>query len=109
MGNSVTGIELKIKDVYMAKEVRERVQKNTCIPVLRKGLDADAQEPFSALKLEKLAMFVILVLIILVASFNIVGTLIMNVIEKSREIAILKAMGATKKALWPYSCSRDFL
>ena len=53
-------------------------------------------------------MFVILVLIILVASFNIVGTLIMNVIEKSREIAILKAMGATKKALWPYSCSRDF-
>ena len=54
-------------------------------------------------------MFVILVLIILVASFNIVGTLIMNVIEKSREIAILKAMGATKKALWPYSCSRDFL
>jgi hypothetical protein len=43
---------------------------------------------FSALKLEKLAMFVILVLIILVASFNIVSTLMMNVVEKEREIAI---------------------
>jgi lipoprotein-releasing system permease protein len=44
-------------------------------------------------------MFIILVLIILVASFNIVSTLIMNVIEKSREIAILKAMGATNKGI----------
>ena len=52
---------------------------------------------FSALKLEKIAMFIILVLIILVASFNIVSTLIMIVTEKGREIAILKAMG-TKRA-----------
>jgi lipoprotein-releasing system permease protein len=54
---------------------------------------------FSALKLEKFAMFVILVLIILVASFNIISNLIMNVIEKSREIAILKAIGATNKSI----------
>ena len=109
MGNSVTGIELKIKDVYMAKEVRERVQKTLAFPYYGRDWMQMHKNLFSALKLEKLAMFVILVLIILVASFNIVGTLIMNVIEKSREIAILKAMGATKKALWPYSCSRDFL
>ena len=54
---------------------------------------------FSALKLEKFAMFVILVLIILVASFNIISNLIMNVLEKSREIAILKTMGATNTGI----------
>ncbi len=99
MGNSVTGIELKIKDVYMAKEVRERVQKTLTFPYYGRDWMQMHKNLFSALKLEKLAMFVILVLIILVASFNIVGTLIMNVIEKSREIAILKAMGATKKGI----------
>jgi lipoprotein-releasing system permease protein len=54
---------------------------------------------FSALKLEKFAMFIILILIILVASFNIVSTLIMNVVEKKREIAILKTMGATDRGI----------
>jgi lipoprotein-releasing system permease protein len=54
---------------------------------------------FSALKLEKIMMFIILVLIILVASFNIVGTLTMIVIEKNREIAILKAMGAKNPSI----------
>jgi lipoprotein-releasing system permease protein len=54
---------------------------------------------FSALKMEKLMMFVILVLIILVASFNIVSTLMMIVVEKGREIAILKTMGATSQAV----------
>jgi lipoprotein-releasing system permease protein len=54
---------------------------------------------FAALKLEKIIMFIILVLIILVAAFNIIGTLTMIVIEKSREIAILKAMGATRRAV----------
>ena len=54
---------------------------------------------FSALQLEKVMMFVILVMIILVASFNIVGTLTMIVVEKSREIAILKAMGASRRKI----------
>jgi lipoprotein-releasing system permease protein len=54
---------------------------------------------YSALKLEKTAMFIILVLIILVAAFNIIGTLIMVVHDKNRDIAILKAMGATSAAV----------
>ena len=54
---------------------------------------------FYALKLEKATMFIILTFIILVASFNIVSTLMMNVIEKQREIAILKAMGATNRGI----------
>ena len=54
---------------------------------------------FSALLLEKIVMFIILILIVLVAAFNIIGTLTMIVIEKSREIAILKTMGATKRSI----------
>ena len=50
---------------------------------------------FSALKLEKLVMFIILTLIILVAAFNIVASLIMVVMEKTKDIAVLKSMGAT--------------
>jgi lipoprotein-releasing system permease protein len=50
---------------------------------------------FSALRLEKIAMFIILVLIVLVAAFNIISTLIMVVMEKNKDIAILKSMGAT--------------
>jgi lipoprotein-releasing system permease protein len=54
---------------------------------------------FSALKLEKVVMFIILVLIILVAAFNIISTLIMMVMEKNKDIAILKSMGATSKSI----------
>ena len=54
---------------------------------------------FSALKMEKTMMFLLLVLITIVASFNIVSTLTMIVTEKQREIAILKAMGATRPAI----------
>jgi lipoprotein-releasing system permease protein len=54
---------------------------------------------FSALKLEKTVMFIILVLIILVAAFNIISTLIMMVMDKTKDIAILKSMGATGKSI----------
>jgi lipoprotein-releasing system permease protein len=54
---------------------------------------------FSALRLEKIAMFIILALIVLVAAFNIISTLIMVVMEKNRDIAILKAMGAPSKGI----------
>ena len=54
---------------------------------------------FSALKLEKLVMFIILALIILVASFNIISSLVMTVMEKKKDIAILKAMGAANRSI----------
>ena len=54
---------------------------------------------FDALRVEKWAMFIILLLIVLVAAFNIIGTLIMVVIEKTREIGILKSMGATESSI----------
>ena len=98
-GRDITGIELKVKDIYKAADVRERIQKKLGFPFHARDWMQMHKTLFSALKLEKFAMFIILILIILVASFNIISTLIMNVLEKTREIAILKAMGATNKGI----------
>ena len=99
MKKDITGIELRLSDIYKAPIVRERIQKRLGFPLYARDWMQMNRNLFSALKLEKFAMFIILILIILVASFNIVSTLIMNVIEKKREIAILKAMGATDKGI----------
>ncbi|MCK7510650.1 MAG: hypothetical protein MZV70_45695 [Desulfobacterales bacterium] len=53
----------------------------------------------SALKLEKIAMFVILIMIVLVGALNIISTLVMVVMEKNKDVAILRAMGATQKSI----------
>jgi len=99
MKGEVTGIQLRLADIYKAPLVRENTEKKLGFPFYAKDWMQMNKNLFSALKLEKFTMFIILVLIILVASFNIVSTLIMNVIEKKREIAILKAMGATDKGI----------
>ena len=99
MGEDITGIELRLKDIYKASSLRERLQKKLGFPLYARDWMQMHKNLFSALKLEKFAMFIILILIILVASFNIISTLIMNVIEKTREIAILKAMGATNRGI----------
>lgn len=109
MGKSVTGIEVRLKDLYKAAEVRERIQKTLGYPYFAKDWMQMNRNLFFALKLEKFAMFIILVLIILVASFNIVSNLIMNVIEKEREIAILKAMGATNRGIMKIFMLQGFL
>ncbi len=98
-GPTVTGIELKVDDIYSAPLVREKVRSLLGPAFYAKDWMEMNRNLFSALKLEKFTMFVILTLIILVASFNIVSTLTMNVIEKEREIAILKAMGATNRGI----------
>jgi lipoprotein-releasing system permease protein len=95
MKKQITGIEIRLSDFYKAPEIRARLQDTLPFPLYVKDWMQMNKNLFSALKLEKFAMFVILILIILVASFNIISTLIMNVIEKRREIAILKTMGAT--------------
>jgi len=99
MNGDISGIEVKLDDIYKAELVRESMQKKLGFPFLVKDWMQMNRNLFAALKLEKFAMFIALVLIILVASFNIISNLIMNVIEKKREIAILKAMGATNKGI----------
>ncbi len=99
IGDGFTGVEVRLKDIYQAASVRKQLQDNLGFRFIVLDWMQMNKNLFSALKLEKFAMFVILVLIVLVASFNIISNLIMNVIEKSREIAILKAIGATNNGI----------
>lgn len=103
MGNDVTGIEIKAEKIYMAKETGMRVadalETNLDEYYLVKNWMELNKNLFAALKLERLAMFIILALIVLVAAFNIISTLIMVVMEKGREIAVLISMGATKNSI----------
>ncbi len=99
MGDSVTGIEVKIEDIYRADVVKDRITEaigKGYKPVTWMEMNRNL---FSALRLEKTAMFIILTLIILVAALNIISTLIMVVMEKGKEIAILKSMGATSSGI----------
>lgn len=99
MGPAVTGIEVKVDNIFQAAEIARTIEQTLGFPYWARDWMQLNKNLFSALKLEKTMMFLLLVLITLVASFNIVSTLTMIVNEKQREIAILKAMGATKKAI----------
>ncbi len=98
-GSAVSGIQLRLDDIYKASSVRDSVNKKIGFPYYARDWMQMNRNLFSALKLEKFAMFIILILIVLVASFNIVSTLMMNVMEKQKEIAILKAMGAKNQGI----------
>ncbi|MGD8353004.1 MAG: FtsX-like permease family protein, partial [Pseudomonadota bacterium] len=97
MGDYVTGVAVKTDDIYSTHRTAETLQKKLGYTYWVRDWRTMNQNLFSALKLEKITMFIILILIIVVAAFNIIGTLILVVMEKGREIAILKAMGATRK------------
>lgn len=99
LGSNVTGLEVKLDDIDLAGPVAADLQETLGFPYRARDWLQMNKSLFSALKLEKITMFVILVLIILVASFNIVSTLAMIVMEKAREIAILKSMGATSSGI----------
>ena len=99
MGNSVTGIEIRVDNMYNAREIAQKIVSSLGFPFWARDWMQMNQNLFTALKLEKTVMFIILTLIVLVAAFNIASTLIMMVMEKTRDIAILKAMGATDKSI----------
>jgi lipoprotein-releasing system permease protein len=100
MPDSVSGVEVKVNDIYQTPVIkRDILRKLGGGPYrVRDWIEMNARL-FGALRMEKLAMFVILTFIILVASFNIVSTLFMVVVEKAQEIAILKSMGATRGSI----------
>ncbi len=103
MEGGATGIEVKVADIFRAKEVGGNISSMLRsrfggLYIVKDWMELN-RNLFSALKLERITMFVILTLIILVAAFNIVGTLIMVVMEKSKEIAVLMSMGARKKGI----------
>jgi len=96
---AATGIEVKVDDIFQAAEIARAIDHELGFPYWARDWMQLNRNLLSALKLEKTMMFLLLVLIIAVASFNIISTLTMIVTEKQREIAILKAMGATRRAI----------
>ena len=99
MGDGVSGIEVKVTDVFRADEIAHTIEQVLGFSHGTRDWMQMNRNLFSALKLEKTMMFLLLVLITIVASFNIVSTLTMIVTEKQKEIAILKAMGATNRSI----------
>jgi lipoprotein-releasing system permease protein len=99
LGEQVTGLEIKVNDIYKANLIAKSIEKKLGFPFWGRHWMEMNKNLFSALKLEKRVMFIILSLIVLVAAFNIICTLIMIVMEKSKDIAILKSMGATSKSI----------
>ena len=99
LGGSVHGLELKVEDIYKASEIATDLEKKLGFGYVVKDWITMNKNLFSALKLEKTAMFIVLALIVLVAAFNIISTLIMVVMSKGKDIAILKSMGATSKGI----------
>ncbi len=99
LGDSVTGLELKVKEVYESDIIAKKIQKSLGYPYWTKDWKLMNRSLFSALKLEKLTMFVILTMIVLVGALNIISTLVMVVMEKTRDVAILRAMGASAKSI----------
>jgi lipoprotein-releasing system permease protein len=99
LGDKVTGIEVRVKDVYQADRIAKTIQERLGYPFWTKDWKVMNRSLFSALKLEKLTMFVILTMIVLVGALNIISTLVMVVMEKTRDVAILRAMGASAKSI----------
>ena len=97
LGAAVSGLEVKVPDPMASTETAGRITDRLGLPYRTDDWKSMNAPLFSALKLEKLAMGLILTLIIVVAAFNIVSTLVMVVTDKTREIGILKSMGLTSR------------
>jgi lipoprotein-releasing system permease protein len=95
----IHGIDLRLDDLYTAESVAEDLREALGDNYRIRSWGQMNKNLFSALKLEKTVMFIILALIVLVAAFNIASSLIMMVIEKTKDIAILKAMGASSGSI----------
>jgi lipoprotein-releasing system permease protein len=99
LGDAVSGIDIVVKDIYKADVISRALQSKLGFPYFAQNWMQMNKNLFSALKLEKRVMFIILSLIVLVAAFNIISALIMIVMEKNKDIAILKSMGATSATI----------
>ena len=99
LGERVTGIEVRVQDVYAAQAIARRLEAMLGFPYRARDWTEINRNLFAALALEKTVYFIVLLLIVLVAAFNIIATLIMVVMEKRKDIAVLKSMGATSRSI----------
>ena len=99
IGDQVTGIEVRIQDPYEAPSIASLLQSQLGIPYTVRDWTKINSNIFAALNLEKFVYSLVILLIVLVAAFNIIATLIMVVMEKRKDIAVLKSIGATGKSI----------
>lgn len=99
LDSAVTGLEVKTTDRWSASDIAPLLAQRLGFPYRTVDWQEQNSSLFQALKLEKLGMGVILLLIVVVAAFNIVSNLTMVVADKTKEIGILKAMGMTAKSI----------
>jgi len=99
LDHKVTGLQVKLDDLYKAEKVAKELELKLGYHFYAMDWMHMHKNLFSWMALEKYAMFIVLSLIVAVAAFNIISTLIMVVIEKRKEIGILKSMGATNTSI----------
>jgi lipoprotein-releasing system permease protein len=99
LGHRVSGVEVRVADVYRARRVAGDLSRTLGFPYWTRDWMDMNRNLFSAIQLEKTAMFVILTLIIFVAAFAIISHLILMVAEKRREIGVLRALGASTRSI----------
>jgi lipoprotein-releasing system permease protein len=99
LGDAVTGIEVKTADRWRASAIAQQLADSLGFPYRTVDWQEQNRSLFQALKLEKFAMGAIVLLIVMVAAFNIVSTLTMVVADKTREIGILRAMGMPGRSI----------
>ncbi len=99
IGDRVTGIEVRVQDPYSAPDVAQSLQSQLGLVFTARDWTKINSNIFAALQLEKFVYSLVILLIVLVAAFNIIATLIMVVMEKRKDIAVLKSLGATNKSI----------
>lgn len=107
--DAVSVIALKVDDIYNADSISNDIEYKTGNMYFTRTWQELNSNLFYALKQEKVIMFIILSLIIMVAALNIISTLIMVVMEKSKDIAILKSMGATSSSIMKIFMTEGFI
>ena len=99
LGDRVTGLEIKVRDVYRADTVAQAIQEKLGYPYWTRDWKLTNRNLFAMLSLQKTTLFVILSMIVLVGALSIIGTLVMVVMEKKKDIAILRAMGTSARSI----------
>lgn len=99
LGDAVSNIEIRVGDVNESREIADRIQLQLGFPYITEDWTRLWPNLFSALQLEKTVYFLVLLLMVLIGAFNIISTLVMVVMEKRKDIAILMSMGATRASI----------
>lgn len=99
LDHAVTNIEMRVQNVDRSRQIADQIQRDLGFPYLAEDWTRLWPNLFSALQLEKTVYFLVLLLMVLIGAFNIVSTLVMVVMEKKKDIAILRSMGASQRSI----------